>query len=159
MSTPKSSKNANKTSTWIICDKCSTNVLQKDGDSHKNDCPPNVSAISYPFVENSVIYGFVDIKGNEEIKALSQKEKDNLVFLSQSAIQLCNLSIGDCAVVTPISENVAPIVRNVWPTTEKSSSSILFTKNGNVRIKESSWYFFNKSFLCNRNLTKHCSLY
>lgn len=120
---PKSRKSV---SLWVLCDKCSTNILPKDVDSHESDCPPGITKRSYDFIKEDTLYGQVDLKNNEDMKSLSQNEKDNLVFLSQSVIQLCSLSIGGWAEIR--SENLkAPIARIVWPTTEKTITSVLFT--------------------------------
>lgn len=126
-STPKSAKG----SSWLLCEKCKTNVINKDLERHKTDCPPTLETFSYSFISSEgVLYSCVDIKTNEDIKSLSQSEKDNMVFLSQSAIQLCKLSFGDWAIIKPLHESFSPVVRTVWPTVDKSSTCVLFTKNG-----------------------------
>lgn len=127
MNTPKSAKG----SSWLLCEKCKTYIINKDLERHKNDCPPNLDTFSYSFISNEgVLYSSVDIKTNEDVKSLSQSEKDSLVFLSQSAIQMCRLSFGDWAIIKPLYEAIPPVVRTVWPTVDKSSTCVLFTKNG-----------------------------
>lgn len=126
MSTPKSSKG----SSWLTCESCTACILNKDVERHKSDCPPNTSNVAYDFIFKSALYGSLDIKSNEDIKSLSSIEKDAMVFLSQSAIQMLNLSIGGSVMVECVDKSVVPMVRTVWPTIEKSSSCILFTKNG-----------------------------
>ncbi|KRT80225.1 AAA protein [Oryctes borbonicus] len=112
---------------WIQCDKCSTNILQKDIELHENDCPPDPTKHSYDYIRGETLYGLAGVKNNEDIKNLSQNEKDNLVFLSQSVLQLCSLSIGSWAEIRSNKLN-APVARTVWPTTEKSVTSVLFTQ-------------------------------
>lgn len=130
MNTPKSARATG----WLLCEKCKTHILNKDVERHKSDCPPNTEVFSYSFITGNSLYSNVDIKANEDIKALSSQEKDNMVFLSQSAIQLCNLSLGDSVVIKPLHEKIAPVVRTVWPTVEKSSTCVLFTKSGTYYI-------------------------
>lgn len=113
---------------WFQCEKCAINILQKDTDRHEKDCPPDPNNYTYEYIQNDVLYGHVDVKTNEEIKGLSQSERDNVVFLSQSVIQLCSLSIGDWAEIRS-DQLSAPIARTVWPTSEKTITSVLFTKN------------------------------
>lgn len=124
--TPKSSK----TTAWITCESCKAKILSRDSGLHENDCPPDIDNLKYDLIWDGALYGSVDVKGNEEIKNLSSNEKENMVFLSQSVIQILNFCIGGVVVVRCLNEFVSPIVRTVWPTTEKSSSSILFVKNG-----------------------------
>lgn len=125
-STPKSTKST----AWLTCENCNIKILSKDSEQHKNDCPPDFHNLKYDLILNKSLFGSVSVKGNEDIKNLSSNEKDNMVFVSQSVIQILNLHIGGSAVIECLDNSVAPIARTVWPTTEKSSSSILFTKNG-----------------------------
>lgn len=115
---------------FIQCDKCLINILNKDVENHSKDCPPNLNNIHYNFFKDSVLYGTLDIKTNEDIKHLSSSEKDNLVFLSKSAIQLCSFAIGDWAIVRLLDSAIPPVAKMVWPTVEKTLTSVLFTKNG-----------------------------
>lgn len=124
--TPKSSK----VTGWIICESCTARIVNKDIEKHRNDCPPDLQNLSYDFIFKGALYGSVDVKSNEDIKNLSSNEKDNMVFLSQSAIQMLNLCIGGNAVVECLDNSTAPIIRTVWPTVEKSSSCVLFTNQG-----------------------------
>lgn len=126
--TPKS----NKTTPWLTCESCNVKILNKDTGQHKNDCPPDLKNPQYDLIVNGSLFGTVDVKVNEDIKNLSSMEKDGMVFLSQSAIQILNLCIGGFAVIECLEERIPPIVRVVWPTIEKSSSSVLFTKSGEL---------------------------
>jgi hypothetical protein len=53
-------------------------------------------------------------------------ERDNLVLLSQSALQLCDISIGDPVIV---SVGGVSTVKTAWPTLEKSLISVLLTRS------------------------------
>ncbi|RZC40441.1 spermatogenesis-associated protein 5 [Asbolus verrucosus] len=110
---------------WLQCENCYTNIISKDTEKHSNDCPPSVTDSTYGFIKDEVLYGNLDVKNNEDVKGVV--DKDCLVFLSQSAIQLCSLYIGDWAIIKLPA--ALPVAKVVWPTTEKSLTSVLFTKH------------------------------
>jgi hypothetical protein len=60
------------------------------------------------------------------MKNVPKPEHDNLVLLSQSALQLCDISIGD-----PVKVSVDGVytVKTAWPTSEKSLVSVLLTRS------------------------------
>lgn len=128
MAQQKGKKNS---SPWSQCESCGTNLINKDIELHSKDCPPEQNQQNYDFIKDNILYGTVDVKTNEEIKNLASSEKDFLVFLSQSAIQLTNLSIGDWCKVEGGPVSIAKIV---WPTTEKTLTSILFTRNSKFKV-------------------------
>ncbi|KAF5275487.1 hypothetical protein FQA39_LY18642 [Lamprigera yunnana] len=125
MTSPKNNKKG--TTSWVQCDNCQANILQNSKDFHFKDCPPSLVNVNSNFVLNGTLYGTLDIKVNEDIKGVTSHECNNLVFLSQSVIQLCNLSIGEYAIV---SNGIISSAHRVWPTAEKSLTSVLFTKIG-----------------------------
>ena len=51
-----------------------------------------------------------------------------MAFISQSALQLCEIAIGDYVLVTA-GDNKA--VKTAWPTKDKSLTSVSLTKHGN----------------------------
>lgn len=128
-STPKSSSKR-QTSCWTQCAKCSTYIVGKDNDEHTKDCPPSCQTFTYGFVKDCVLHGSVSLKPNEEIKGLEPCNRDQLVFVSQSAMQLCGFSIGSWVQLKERNSTSAAIGRCIWPTSEKSLTSILFTRNG-----------------------------
>lgn len=121
-----SSKTKKGGTSWVKCEKCQSNINQKDVDIHSSNCPPNDTEYSHPFILRGVLHSTLGIKTNEEIKGISNHDKNNLVFLSQSVIQLCDLVIGEWAVL----QNSNSYARIVWPTAEKSVSSVLITQSG-----------------------------
>lgn len=136
------SKNAN--SPWMKCEKCSSSILNKDCDRHMQDCPPNFTEISHSFIANSTLYGgTLNEKQNPDVKNLTSREKDNLVFVSQSIIQLCSLAIGEWAVIKALNnKETSPVAKIVWPTNEKSITSILLTTNGTKCFHLNHFLFF-----------------
>lgn len=129
-----SSKTKKNAPSWFKCDKCQTNLVLKDTDIHESNCPPSVDKFVHPYVWRGCLNGPLEIKANEEIKGVSLHDKNNMVFLSQSAIQLCSLVIGDWAMVKTLNSNITPCAKIVWPTTEKSLSSVLVTQAGNKSL-------------------------
>lgn len=63
--------------------------------------------------------------------SLTARDCDELVFISQSAMQLCKMQIGEPVIVRGDEHSV---VKSVWPTSEKSLLSVLLTKAGNKFI-------------------------
>jgi hypothetical protein len=61
------------------------------------------------------------------MKNVPESEYDNLVLLSQSALQLCDISIGESVLV---SVQGVSTVKIAWPTLEKSLVSVLLTRSG-----------------------------
>lgn len=123
-----SSKTKKGGTSWVKCDNCDSSITQKDVEIHSSNCPPELYEFSHSFVLRGVLHSTLGIKTNEEIKGISAHDKNNLVFLSQSVIQLCGLVIGDWAVLQ--NESNKSFARIVWPTTEKSVSSVLITQHG-----------------------------
>ncbi|KAL3266595.1 hypothetical protein HHI36_010759 [Cryptolaemus montrouzieri] len=123
MSTPKSRKNQ----PWIECVSCGCTFLSKDTEKHTSDCPPSADNVTHFYINNGALVGDLDIKKNDEIKGLSLNEIENLVFISQNAIQLCDLSIGEFVMIK--AKDFPPIVKKVWPTVERSLTSVLLSKN------------------------------
>nr|CAH7716451.1 unnamed protein product [Callosobruchus chinensis] len=114
---------------WVQCEQCHISVLQKDSTLHTNDCPPGEDYSSYNFFREGTLYGTVHLKEQENIKNISSREIDNMVFLCQSTMQLCDLCIGQWVYISTTTKSVPPLARTVWPTAEKSAASVLFTKN------------------------------
>lgn len=119
-----------KNSSWIFCENCTITVLNKDAEKHSNDCPNSVTNINYPYIKNNILFGTLELKSNEEVKNISSRDIDKFVFLSQNAIQMCSLSLGQWSVVKLLNNKYPPVAKIVWPTTEKSLTSVLLTKNG-----------------------------
>ncbi|KAL6447262.1 hypothetical protein ACFW04_001487 [Cataglyphis niger] len=59
-------------------------------------------------------------------KHISERDANDMVFISQSAFQLCNIAIGSPIVIATKDEVV---VKTAWPTNEKSLTSVSLTKH------------------------------
>lgn len=60
-------------------------------------------------------------------KHISERDANDMVFISQSAFQLCDIAIGSPTVIVTKDEVV---VKTAWPTNEKSLTSVSLTKHG-----------------------------
>lgn len=61
-------------------------------------------------------------------KNISVRDTHDMVFMSNSALQNCQIAIGDRVM---IKYNGGGIVKTAWPTYEKSLTSVCLTKNSN----------------------------
>ncbi|ERL91220.1 hypothetical protein D910_08557 [Dendroctonus ponderosae] len=117
-------------SQWVQCEKCAAYLTSKHMSHHEEFCPQKLDDFEHPFILDQVLYGVLELKQSEDIKNLSSREKDGLVFLSQAAMQLCGFPIGEFVMVEQLAQKAAPLVRKVWPTAGKSLTSVMVTKNG-----------------------------
>lgn len=62
-------------------------------------------------------------------KRISERDANDMVFMSQFALQLCDIAIGSPAVVATKDEVV---VKTAWPTNDKSLTSVSLTKHGKL---------------------------
>lgn len=124
-----SQQKSKKSTPWFRCEKCEAYISHRDVENHDGFCPPETRLVQHAYIYKGRLCGIVDIKPTEDIKNLSSREIDSLVFLSQDAMQLCSFSIGESVIVESSCEEIPPIVQKVWPTNEKSLTSILLTKN------------------------------
>lgn len=60
-------------------------------------------------------------------KHISERDANDMVFISQSAFQLCDIAIESPIVIATKDEVV---VKTAWPTNEKSLTSVSLTKHG-----------------------------
>ncbi|XP_066145360.1 ATPase family gene 2 protein homolog A isoform X2 [Euwallacea fornicatus] len=126
MSHSKTKKNLS--AQWYQCDKCHSYITHKDIELHGAMCPPDLENLGHTFVLDGVLFGLLDLKPCEEVKNLSSREKDSMLFISQAAMQLCEFAIGDLVVLESRGRST-PLVLKVWPTIEKGLTSVLITRN------------------------------
>ncbi|XP_066909451.1 ATPase family gene 2 protein homolog A isoform X2 [Halyomorpha halys] len=116
---PKSKKNQ---SLWHKCENCSYILNYKDLDIHIEYCQQSNSERPYGFIDNFVLYSFIDDFSSKEILPPScDNYAMDLVFLSQSAMQLCGFSIGYPLLVETSQYTT---VLKAWPTVEGSLTSV-----------------------------------
>ncbi|XP_011878145.1 PREDICTED: spermatogenesis-associated protein 5 [Vollenhovia emeryi] len=114
-------------STWQQCDKCRCTLTQRDVSLHEAKCPPSTENWDYPFVHNGVLYSTTEVFPTKELpKRISERDANDMVFMTQFAMELCDIAIGSPCVVATWDEVV---VRTAWPTDEKSLTSVSLTKH------------------------------
>lgn len=146
-------------SSWMTCEICQSILSQKDLTIHHTNCPPNFETWNHDFIYNNVLYSTVETYNSlgiyicidfifiiiyyyciffyinvfciEQPKNIHVRALDDMVFISQSALQLCEIAIGDSVLVT-VGEN--KVVKTAWPTKDKSLTSVSITKHGNNKI-------------------------
>ncbi|KAF7270399.1 hypothetical protein GWI33_016633 [Rhynchophorus ferrugineus] len=124
-----SQNKSKKSSPWFQCEQCSAFILHRDIENHEGSCPPTTTAFKHTFIHNDVLCGILEGKPTEEVKSLSTREKDGLVFLSQACMQLCSITIGEKVILQPVNGDHSSFIKQAWPTNEKTLTSVLITKN------------------------------
>lgn len=123
MSPPAKSKKSS--SSWQQCEDCGIYIPAKELHEHGGDCPPSELSPN-SFVKDEVLFGGLDATHAADVGGAV--DKDSRVFLSQATIQLCKFAIGEWCVVK--GGQGAGMAKVVWPTTEKSLTSVLLTARG-----------------------------
>ncbi|XP_018340368.1 PREDICTED: spermatogenesis-associated protein 5 isoform X2 [Trachymyrmex septentrionalis] len=122
-----STKSRKSLSSWQQCDKCQCALTQKDISVHEINCPPSTDNWDYPFVLNGVLYSTIEVFQTQELsKRISEKDANDMVFVSQFTLQLCEIAIGSPTVIATKDEVV---VKTAWPTNDKSLTSVSLTKH------------------------------
>ncbi|RZF47097.1 hypothetical protein LSTR_LSTR005175 [Laodelphax striatellus] len=121
-----SPKGKKPSSLWYTCEKCECILGHKDLDVHLKYCPQTAENLSndYGFILNKTLYSTLEETAPDD--GISHLTND-IIFLSQSALQLCQLVIGDKAIV---KTNNYCEVKTVWPTSRGSITSVYCTKLG-----------------------------
>ncbi|XP_014473565.1 PREDICTED: spermatogenesis-associated protein 5 [Dinoponera quadriceps] len=123
-----SSKSRKSLSAWSQCDKCQSILTQIGLPLHEKDCPPCTENTEreYSFIRDGVLYSTVQLYQPQELpKNISEKASNDMVFISISAMQLCNIAIGDTVI---IEINNVKIVKTAFPTNDTNLTSVSLTK-------------------------------
>ncbi|XP_032670564.1 ATPase family protein 2 homolog [Odontomachus brunneus] len=128
-----SAKSRKSLSPWLQCDKCQSVLTQKSLSLHENDCPPCLENVEreYSFILNGILYSTVELYQPQVIYVtelpnhISEKTSIGMVFISSSAMQVCNIAIGDAVVV---ETNNAKVVKTAFPTNDTCLTSASLTK-------------------------------
>ncbi|OAD62411.1 Spermatogenesis-associated protein 5 [Eufriesea mexicana] len=114
-------------SPWMTCGACQSILAQKDFEVHLTNCPPNLETWNHDFIYNNILYSSIETYNLlDQPKNISVRAFDDMVFISQSALQLCEIAIGDSAVVIA-GEN--KVIKTAWPTKDKALTSVSLTKH------------------------------
>ncbi|XP_017047301.1 ATPase family protein 2 homolog [Drosophila ficusphila] len=132
---PKSSSKKNQAS-WFHCESCGVHIPSKARDNHEGSC----SAISQDdlsqdneaeFVRSGTIFTRSLQQKNfevESLKDLPAKYANMLVFVSEGAIQLAQLHIGQHVVLEAPSTEEQPLVRILWPISENFLTTVFVSE-------------------------------
>ncbi|SPP82098.1 ATPase family protein 2 homolog [Drosophila guanche] len=131
---PKSSSKKNQAS-WYHCETCGVHITSKARDSHDASCPipsevDGESDSEVEYVRNGTLYTRSLQQRNfevESLKDLPAKYANMLVFVSEGAMRLSQLHIGQHVVIESTSQE--QLVRIVWPVSEQFLTTVFVTDN------------------------------
>ncbi|XP_012236741.1 ATPase family protein 2 homolog isoform X1 [Bombus impatiens] len=125
---PKGKESGRKSlSPWMTCETCQSILTLKDLEVHNTNCPPNLVTWNHNFIYGGILYSTVETYNlSEQPKNIHVRALDDMVFISQSALQLCEIAIGDCVLVIA---GESKVVKTAWPTKDKSLTSVSLTKH------------------------------
>lgn len=96
---------------------------------------------------------YVNVYCIEQPKNIHVRAFDDMVFVSQSALQLCEIPIGDSILVVA-GEN--KVIKTAWPTKDKALTSVSLTKHGKILfqifLNNTCANIFNNIFLLAKEL-------
>ncbi|XP_017878049.1 spermatogenesis-associated protein 5 isoform X2 [Ceratina calcarata] len=114
-------------SLWVTCEKCQCLLTQTELTVHEANCPPDFEHWNHDFIYKSTLYGVVEACTSlEQPKNVPERTLDDMVFVSQSTLQLCEIAIADRVLV--ITRN-GTVVKTAWPTKDKRLTSVGLTKH------------------------------
>ncbi|KAH8250820.1 hypothetical protein KR038_011013 [Drosophila bunnanda] len=137
---PKSSSKKNQAS-WYHCETCGVHIPSKARDNHDDHCSTICQGNAAPdsdaeFVRSGTIFTRSLQQRNfevESLKDLSSKYANMLLFVSEGAMQLAQLHIGQHVVIeAPLTEQ-QPLVRILWPISEQFLTTV-FVSEGDYKL-------------------------
>lgn len=135
---PKSSNSKKAQNCWFLCEKCETNIILKDRNGHEKICDElscdkeSDTVIKNDFIRKHMLHTSTISKQDssiEELKDVSEKQLNNLVFISEGAMKLCKFIIGqDICISSRARETTSAVnlVRKVWPIPDKFLATVFF---------------------------------
>ncbi|XP_011210671.2 ATPase family protein 2 homolog [Bactrocera dorsalis] len=132
---PKSSnkKSTAKAATWYHCEICDVHITSKDRETHEKYCPIKADSTEpLEYIHQNKLYTVGVEKRSfniEQLQDVSTKYVNNLVFISEGAMKLTNLYIGQRVLIRPVdaSESLG-LVRLVWPIPERFLTTIFVSE-------------------------------
>ncbi|XP_020807953.1 spermatogenesis-associated protein 5 [Drosophila serrata] len=137
---PKSSSKKNQAS-WYHCEACGVHIPSKARDNHDDHCSTISQGDATPdsdaeYVRSGTIFTRSVQQGNfevESLKDLSTKYANMLLFVSEGAMQLAQLHIGQHVVIEAPSVELQPLVRILWPISEQFLTTV-FVSEGDFKL-------------------------
>lgn len=124
---------------WYLCEKCKVNITSIDREQHESKycpiAPDRTKPVQTSFIyEKTLFTNTVSIKLPQinELNDLPEHLKNNFVFLSESAMNLCGFILGDSVVLSsPQCTEMA--VRSVWPISDRFLTTLFLNENGTLK--------------------------
>lgn len=130
---PPKSSNKKEKALWFFCEKCQVNVSSKDIQIHEEVCPITEKSFSCCFIKEKKLFTnlFEPKPLTDDLKNLTSKQLNGIIFISEKAIKLCELIIGDFVLIEiPQKLDFVPVVRMVWPTVDRFQTTVFVSKEG-----------------------------
>lgn len=148
---PKSSNSKKNQNSWFFCAKCETNLISKDRDGHEKICDEifcgkeSQSVCKTDFIRKHMLHTSTIGKRDfsiEELKDVSEKQLNNLIFISEGVMKLCNFIIGQDVSISSEFQTTDPapavkMVRKVWPIPEKFLTTVFFSSQDHNNYSQS----------------------
>ncbi|XP_012283785.1 spermatogenesis-associated protein 5 [Orussus abietinus] len=120
-------KSRKSLSNWSTCEKCQALVTQRDVSVHALECPPSTDNWNHGYILDNIIYSTIETYTSQEpLKNVSRDALNDLVFIAPSTLEICNIPIGD-SVALFVNDTV--VVKMVWPSNDKTLTSVSMTKS------------------------------
>ncbi|XP_034949756.1 ATPase family protein 2 homolog [Chelonus insularis] len=121
----KTRKSLNST-LWVTCDRCHITLSQKDTNLHSEACCHSEEEVTHDYIKNNILYSFVEVYCPKDLPPnIEEKDTHNMVFMSQSALELCQIAIGDWVI---IKNRNCIFSKIAWVTKSNSLTSVCLTK-------------------------------
>ncbi|XP_017026057.1 ATPase family gene 2 protein homolog A [Drosophila kikkawai] len=137
---PKSSSKKTQAS-WYHCETCGVHIPSKARDNHDEHCSTIGQDDAAPdsdaeYVRSGAIFTRTLQQRNfevESLKDLSAKYANVLLFVSEGAMQLAKLHIGQHVVIEAPTTEQQPLVRILWPISEQFLTTV-FVSEGDLKL-------------------------
>ncbi|XP_014604873.1 PREDICTED: spermatogenesis-associated protein 5 isoform X1 [Polistes canadensis] len=113
-------------SSLTTCEKCQCIYGQNDVTLHESNCPPSFDNWNHSFIFNDTLHSTLEIYKAPAPTNISAQDLNDMVFLSQTVMQLCNIAIADPVI---IATKNSIIVKIAWLANDKSLLSVSLPKS------------------------------
>ncbi|XP_015181076.1 PREDICTED: spermatogenesis-associated protein 5 [Polistes dominula] len=121
--TPKARKSLSSLTT---CEKCQCIYGQNDVTLHESNCPPSFDNWNHSFIFNDTLHSTLEVYKAPAPTNISTQDLNDMVFVSQTVMQLCNIAIADPVI---IATKNSILVKIAWLANDKSLLSVSLPKS------------------------------
>ncbi|XP_073975659.1 ATPase family gene 2 protein homolog A isoform X2 [Rhodnius prolixus] len=119
-------KGRKSVSLWNECENCACIINAKDLELHASSCPPNEDKWNHSFIKQQTLYSSCEDIDERALPLWMRADTvEDMIFLSQSVMQICGFIIGFPLVIW-ISEK--KIIKRAWPSIEGCLTSAMLLK-------------------------------